>query len=684
MQLDRMSLRSAQASTAFRSKDYRKALAIYKELSESLGDHLFSVNISLCLKRLAHEEGGKEQTINGLKIEAGRPTANPPPKLVSETSVSHQLIGPDSPLHLKGSRPKWLRVAIRSGQELTIEASVTYDEAIADRLKKAILLLEGVKADGTKLAKPLGRMAKSSRYNRFYTYLPCTIGESSVVHRFKVPKEVVELQLGVCGFFLADSESITISRLCINQPKDKAGASLFSPPSKAVAEMSILGWPDHPDNRKPYVLAVMDEFTSNCFSGELNLIQPRPDNWYALLEKYQPAAVFIESAWKGNTGSWQYRVADYSHRPGLELAHLCEYAKSRKIPTIFWNKEDPVHHVKFLNAAGLVDYIFTTDSEMISSYQERTGNKNVFTLPFAAQPALHKPAPLEERRAGCCFAGSWYSNRHEHRGDSMRWLLEAAKKYKLDIYDRNFKKGVSLFPEEFQQFVKGSLPYKDLCAKYRAYRVFLNVNSVSKSPTMFSRRVFELMACGTPVVSTYAEGIENLFDSDAVWLVHSQEEADEALQTLMTDDAEWRRRSLAGIREIFAKHTYAHRLNDIFCSVGITTRIPINPAVSLLAEAHSQADLEKLHAFSRQQSYRSFKLGIACAPGLAQLEGSPSENIILLQWGQKESWLTDQQAETPLAGWLSPQHRYGEHYLRDLVNASLYEPEAGVSVCIFV
>jgi spore maturation protein CgeB len=91
---------------------------------------------------------------------------------------------------------------------------------------------------------------------------------------------------------------------------------------------------------------------------------------------------------------------------------------------------------------------------------------------------------------------------------------------------------------------------------------------------MFSRRIFELMASGTPVVSTFAKGIENLIESGIVWMVHDQKEADEAIHTLMTDDAEWQRRSLAGIREVFDKHTYAHRLNMIFDRIGIDYHVP--------------------------------------------------------------------------------------------------------------
>lgn len=450
----------------------------------------------------------------------------------------------------------------------------------------------------------------------------------------------------------------------------------FSQPSMQVAEASILGWPEYPPNGKPYVIGIMDEFTTSCFEYDVNLIQPRPDNWYALAEKYQPEFFFIESAWKGNYGSWQYRVANYANKPGQEVAHICQYARDKGIPTLFWNKEDPVHHEKFMCCAKLVDHIFTTDANMKSSYQAKTGNPSVHALPFAAQPALHKPAPLTTRLSRCCFAGSWYGNRHLERGRAMSWLLQTANKHGLDIFDRNFGTGNFPFPEEYKAGIKGSLPYNELCSEYRRYRVFLNVNSVTDSPTMCSRRVFELMACGTPVVSTYAKGIENLIESDAVWMVNNEKEADEAIYTLITDDAEWRRRSLTGIREVFAKHTYTHRLNDMFDLLGIRSNLAIDPNILLIAEAHNQSDLDALIQFVSKQSYRAFCLVIECQHDLASLVSSRADNIVLIQPGERVTWTTEHQADYSIAGWISPHNHYGDHYLRDLANASLYVPDA--------
>lgn len=448
----------------------------------------------------------------------------------------------------------------------------------------------------------------------------------------------------------------------------------FQVPTPLAVEMSIAGWPEHPDNGKPYVIGVMDEFTAKSFGPQLNLIQPRPDNWYGLIEKYPPAFIFIESAWKGNFGSWQFRVAEYTVKPGDEIYHLCQHARAKGIPTIFLNKEDPIHHDKFMGTAAMVDHIFTSDSNMVASYRSRTGNDRVHVLPFAAQPALHKPAPLAGRKDRVCFAGSWYSNRHAERGAGMAWLLRAANDFNLDIYDRNFGTGNFVFPDEFQPAVRGSLPYDQLSEEYRRYRVFLNVNSVTTSPTMFSRRVFELLASGTPVVSVASDGIRNFFGTDAIWLVESEEEAREAIRTLLTDPAEWRRRSLLGIREVFSRHTYMHRLDHILASIGAPDRPVVEPPLILVTEARTPEDVAALIRFAQRQTYRSFQLAIAKPEGA--LASLVVPNVRIMSSAEARSIVETEVGRSGLVGRIDPQNDYGPDYLRDLVNATFYAPEA--------
>ncbi|WP_166837706.1 glycosyltransferase family protein [Rheinheimera pleomorphica] len=581
--------------------------------------------------------------------------------------------------------PHGYQLAVNSGNTLFIYAAAQYQHIKGNSQRKAVVLIEFYDAKGDHIVNGYGKLAFSKAFNSHYKYLPCTQGKVSEIYQLKVPANAVRVEVAFQLFNTSANEQVELSAVRIEQlaaaraALPVATAPAFVPPSAQAAAISIAGWPAYPPNGKPYVLGIMDEFTTGCFEQDLNLIQPRPDNWYGLAEKYPPQLFFIESAWKGNMGSWQYRVAQYANKPGQEVAQICQYAKAKGIPTLFWNKEDPVHHDKFMQSARLADYIFTTDANMIPSYREKTGNTKVFALPFAAQPVLHKPAPLKGRKMLSCFAGSWYGDRHAERGQVMGWLLDAANKHGLEIYDRNHGTGIFPFPQQYQHGIKGSLPYKALCDEYNRYRIFLNVNSVTDSPTMFSRRVFELMACGTPVVSTYAKGIEQLFDSDAVWMVNSPQEAEQAIHTLMTDDTEWRRRSLAGIREVFSKHTYAHRLNDIFATLGISSRMPTDPAMLLLAKADTADELRQLQQFAASQQYANFTLAIECSPALSG--AAIAARTVLLQPGQGGAWLTQQLAKAKddsamLAGHLSAQCRYDVHYLRDLANASLYQPDA--------
>lgn len=673
-----MNYKISDAAKEYKNGNYTVALEIYRQLGKVFGESLFEANITLCKKRISIKSEIKHFPELGSSVfyEDAKSIISPSEDLPRghQKNETPFILNDAGIKALPQNKPLWYSFEVVAGQSLVISLATSYINTNGILDKKAISLFKFLDQKGELVDYPLGKLSKSQNFNAFFKYLPSTEGKFKELHSFKVPIGIASIKLGFCTFNNIKSEQILISNLCVRIKQDDA--AVFKPPSSIVAEISILGWPDYPPNGKPYVIGIMDEFTTGCFEDDVNLIQPRPDNWYALAEKYTPAFIFIESAWKGNSGSWQYRVADYANKPGNEVAHITQYARQKGIPTLFWNKEDPVHHEKFMCSAKLADHIFTTDANMRDSYVAKTGNTNVHALPFAAQPTLHKPSPLAGRKPRACFAGSWYGNRHEERGSAMQWLLRAANHFGLDIYDRNHGTGTFSFPEEYQSGIKGSLPYKQLCDEYSRYRVFLNVNSVTDSPTMFSRRVFELMACGTPVVSTYAKGIEELFESKVVWLVNSQKQADEALHALMTDDTEWRRRSLAGIREVFAKHTYAHRLNDIFAKLGLPTRLPTEPAIRLAAKVQTLEELKVIIHFAQEQTYGPFKIGVECAAALLKQTSIQSEKLVLLESGQIAKWLASELYTTKVAGWLSSASHYGRDYLRDLANATLYAPQA--------
>ncbi len=326
------------------------------------------------------------------------------------------------------------------------------------------------------------------------------------------------------------------------------------------------------------VAAVVDTFTEASFAPDCNLLTFRPDTWRAALETEPPNLLFVESAWKGNGGSWEFQVGSYAYSESVGLPHLSElvaWCRDNDIPTVFWNKEDPVHFDKFKEAARLFDVVLTTDSDRIPAYEALDGLRAevVAALPFAAQPALHHPTrSLAERDPRPVFGGTYYKNRHPERREQMERLLDAARPFDLVIYDRTHgQESESVgFPERFRPHVKGGVPYDEMVRIYRDHRLFMNTNSVIASPTMFSRRVFELLACGTPVVSTPSLGVEQMF-GDIVPIVETAEAAEAAMRELLTDDDAWQRRSTAGIRAVLGEHTYQHRLTRIASLCGYAT-----------------------------------------------------------------------------------------------------------------
>jgi FkbM family methyltransferase len=130
------------------------------------------------------------------------------------------------------------------------------------------------------------------------------------------------------------------------------------------------------------VACIMDDFTFNAFQPECSLMQITPSNWKAELKVFQPELLFIESAWRGKDELWENKIGYKSE----EMQGIVDWCRKYEVPTVFWNKEDPIHFQTFLNTAKLFDYVFTTDLDCIHRYKAALG-MSVFTYcPLPANP----------------------------------------------------------------------------------------------------------------------------------------------------------------------------------------------------------------------------------------------------------------------------------------------------------
>ncbi|WP_396128467.1 glycosyltransferase [Exiguobacterium mexicanum] len=186
-------------------------------------------------------------------------------------------------------------------------------------------------------------------------------------------------------------------------------------------------------------------------------------------------------------------------------------------------------------------------------------------------------------------------------------LFAAADRYGLVIYDRNYEmnqRGETdqlQFPEQFRDSIRGSLKYNQIAKAYKGFKVMLNVNSVNDSPTMFSRRVFEGLACATPVVSTRSIGVKQML-GDYVFLDEGDAMLDETFKKLLTDDAFYEDVAMRGMRHVLTYHTYTQRLAQVVGAIGIPYRVD-HARVAMVAIVRSKEEMEQVVSIYQAQDY---------------------------------------------------------------------------------
>ena len=138
----------------------------------------------------------------------------------------------------------------------------------------------------------------------------------------------------------------------------------------------------------PPVAAILDTFTEHSLRYEVNLLLLSLKRWRAEMEETRPVCLLVESAFSGNSGEWQRRLIQYQDQEDNPLRELVQYCRSKGIPTIFWNKEDPPHFDDFIGAAKEFDFVFTTDAGLCSDVPRGFGARPDICSLFC------RPAPV--------------------------------------------------------------------------------------------------------------------------------------------------------------------------------------------------------------------------------------------------------------------------------------------------
>ena len=220
--------------------------------------------------------------------------------------------------------------------------------------------------------------------------------------------------------------------------------------------------------------------------------------------------------------------------------------------------------------------------ETLAAVYRRWGwGDRVFVWHEAADIRLFHPPVHEQVREGLVWIGNWGEGERAAELERFLFAPSSATGLGLDLY------GVR-YPEAARRtLARYEVRYHGWLANAAAPQVFARHLATVHVPRRFyvetlpgipTIRVFEALACGIPLVSAPWTDSEGLFDVGRDFLmVRSGSEMAEALRAIKSDTDLRRALSAAGLAAIHARHTCAHRVDDLMTvlnRLGVDARTP--------------------------------------------------------------------------------------------------------------
>jgi len=414
------------------------------------------------------------------------------------------------------------------------------------------------------------------------------------------------------------------------------------------------------------IAAILDEFSEYNLRQECKLINLGVYRWKEQIESFHPNLLLVESAWRGHNNEWFKRVVPLDQ----ELKALVEWCKSQRIPTVFWNKEDPVHFTTFFQTVKLFDWVFTTDLESIPLYKLLLQHKQVGLFPFAASLKVFNPIEQYERKDAVSFAGSYYRFRIERSRDFDNIYRSCTRFLPFEIYDRkSHPQDINYtYPEWYGPSLQGTLPISKIDTAYKQYRYSVTINTVQDSSTMEARRIFELMASNTITISNECRAVRLLFGDLA--LIHQKDGQIPGFEQVLRDSGRYQKQRLSALRKILTEHTYRLRLEHLISKVLYQKVEQPVRRVLIYSFVESVQQAERIFALYQKQTYGQKELVLIVENTKLIQEINQNISVRTLQKDAVTNVSSIGNAEY-YAYW-SVQNYYGSNYILDCMLALEY------------
>lgn len=231
-----------------------------------------------------------------------------------------------------------------------------------------------------------------------------------------------------------------------------------------------------------------------------------------------------------------------------------------------------------LKSGPAYDYFFVSGTDGLLRY-EKAGNTNGHWLPFGCDPEIHRPVELtsgERARYACdvCFVGSNYSERVKALErltdlDLGLWGIGWERLPKLSPLRRHVRGGM-LRPEEWVKAFSAAKVVLNVTARRADVPGRFAASLADGDFRMCNTRTFEILGCGAFQVADMKPDACALFRDREHMVFFDMNNPDalrDAVSYYLGRPEERGMIAAAGRGEALAKHTYRHRMEEMFAII---------------------------------------------------------------------------------------------------------------------
>ncbi|HTM49118.1 MAG TPA: glycosyltransferase [Bryobacteraceae bacterium] len=213
------------------------------------------------------------------------------------------------------------------------------------------------------------------------------------------------------------------------------------------------------------------------------------------------------------------------------------------------------------------DGVLASGESLREAYLQRKAVQRAWTWHEAADTRLFKPLPEIERSGDLVWIGNWADGERDE--DLREFLFEPARALALVSTTH----GVRYPQAALDEMDRSGMTYQGWLPNYRTPEVYARFRFTAHVPRRPYRaalpgipsiRVFEALACGTPLICSPWEDSEGLFRPGEDYLIAGfGEEMQRGMRALLNDAQLRSELAASGRRTILERHTCSHRADEL-------------------------------------------------------------------------------------------------------------------------